>query len=414
MPFYKLQVQINRQYDSNIMLNHKDFVLLSSSLIFDDSQYPTYQLEIISPLSIEMFEKLLQTNEGIYHYVVKEDPSYFSSPYVEINPNKNFDAKNSIPYTSYEVIRKISEELVQKPEHLQSLKMIKNRIGLFSDGGSLSVPAQSVFDLERDSYLLSKYTGTCGFPAYIASKNEDEFNRTLVSLSHNYSMLRISKMGGGYTEEALDQLTNNVSVPVLHEESMERAPVITGTIINFAAKNGLPIQDKWVALVGLGYAARSIAKLLKHFGVGKILGVDGSSDELVKFERGEGIATSLNHALENADILVILPKTPVKLDFEKINKKQLILSFTSGTVPLEKQESRTGNGWIETSEPHPIFTLPGLVMSLQKIESKVISQSLMIHFTETFILRKPGATLLPRPSKELIRYQIETLTAKNR
>lgn len=415
MSLYTLDIQVPRETSGHVLHVFQPEIpngleVVSSNVLYSDLNTTYYRLELFcSGHDRDWLVDLIEANFKKVTYKLREDLSLYDRPLFEMSPRKSIDTRRSFMATSPATLRAAQEYFFRDPENVR-IPPARNRVGLLSNGGVHEFPARMSLALERDAFLINKHTNLQTFPLWIQSRHEEEFLKAAVALAPNFSMLRI---GGFARDDALDmrdRLADQLDIPVILSEYVETAGLITAVLKNAARIFQLDLVGGNAAIVGLGPAGHGVADLLVKLGLHRVFGIDHDPRQLARFEKGPGIASSLDHVYENADLIIISPDYPTRLHEERLRRDQLVLSFTPGALDVELAE-KNGAHVFQGYPPHPVFIMPGLLGAIQKQGVKRVEADHILRVVETLELRSGESNFLPAPSAELIRSQINMVFA---
>ena len=413
MSLYTLDIQVPRESSGNVLRvfqpeKPNGLEVVSSNVLYTDLNTTYYRLELFCMgHDRDWLVDLIEGNFKSVTYKLREDLTLYQKPLLEMSPRKALDSRRSFMATAPPTLRAAQEYFFRDPESLK-VPPSSARVGLLSNGSGHEFPARMSLELERDAFLINRHTGIQTFPLWVNSRHDEEFIKTALSLAPNFFALRI---GGFARDEALDlydRLEHELERPVILSEFVETAGLVTAVLKNAARIHGRELEGATVAIIGLGPAGHGVAGLLEQLGVRRVLGIDHDPRQLSRFERGPGIASSLEHVYENAEFILISPDYPTRIHEDHLIEDQLVLSFTPGALDTEAAES-TGAHVFQGYPPHPVFLLPGLMGALQKHKLERIEPEHILRLIETLEVHGENH-LLPAPSTDLIRSQINILS----
>ena len=417
MSLYTLDLQVPQNRAASLLQKLQaereagSFDVISSNVLYSDLNASYYRLEIFStrPAEDRVREILEDEGEDIV-FQLRDDLSLYERPLVEMVPRSGLEFRKTFMMTSPEALATAQESLLPQRSRLAELRMTRIRLGLVSNGLALDKPHQATMQLERDVFLIARHGGLQAFPLWIETNNEEQFIRTVVSLASNFFCVRLSSLSRANAEDIVLRITEQVSVPVIHAERDEMAVVMAAVALNAAHRHDIDVRGLSAGIVGLGPEGLSLAELLLSFGFRKIFGVDGDPRQLTRLERGPGIATSLDHMYDNADMIVITPGQHGHIDQSRVRPEQIVLSF-SPTGILRSESGPPPARLYHGHSPHPVFVLPALVAAVQQYRLEHITHDTRHRLTETLRAASGLKQLLPVPTVELIRAQVNAMGA---
>lgn len=413
MSLYTLDLQVPQALAATVLQQlqaERDtggFEVISSSVLYSDLNSSYYRLEIFSTSDTEArIRELLQPREPEIHFQLREDLSLYERPLVEIQPRAGLEFRKSFIMTSPEAVSTAQESLLPQRSQLGQLRLTKQRVGLISDGRALQKPHQVTVGLERDGYLLAKHAGLQAYPLWVETENEEQFIRTVESLSPNFLCVRLSSLARNQADDLVTRITELVKLPIIHAERDELAPAIAAVALNAAQRHGRDPDGMSAGIIGIGPTGISLAELLFSFGFTKVFGIDGDHNQLTRLEKGPGMATSLDHIRENADVIIVCPDYVGQLDLKGLQPEQIVLNFTPASMLRTAETNHFYRGYA----PHPVFALPGLAAAVQKNGLTKVDLRVRRQLVETLRTAAGLGQLLPIPSAELIRSQVSALS----
>lgn len=405
MSLLTLDVQLPKTSAGSLplLLNGSANDVISWNLLYSDPRSSYFRIELLGHARAQDVESRIL--EGCPEARVKiKDDSAFTDPLLHTTP-RNLEFRKAFHRTSPEFIEDSTNSIETRAD-ARKLAGIDRRILLLTDGSLHTLRQRALPALERDAYLVCKFTEFEGLPLLLDTRNEEEFIRNAIALSANAAMIRLSLLQRHVARATAERLMEQTDVPVVLAEQIETAAILAAIIHNAAAFHGLSLEGKNFGLVGLGPAMCGLAELLRRFKAGKIYGIDTEYSAASRFERDGGIATSLDFALERADFLVVAPQTPVLIDALKLRPEQVVLSFTPGTLaqPGDRHER-----FHYCQEPHPIYAAPGLAGAMLRFSLRSADAETSLKLARVLIERCGDSRFLPLPSESLIQAQIEAL-----
>ncbi|MCB1323311.1 MAG: hypothetical protein KDK34_23835, partial [Leptospiraceae bacterium] len=388
--------------------NPRGIQLISSSLLYSDLKSAYYRLELdTGDMRRPQLESLIRQAGTEIQYRIREDLSIYDHSLIEIVPDKGIDFRKSFAVTSPVTLQMVQEVQYSRREDIR--KISERRIALISDGSAYESPHRVVIKLERDAYLLARHAQVQPIPLWMDSRNEEEFIKTIVSLAQNYFAIRISDLSREYTMEVLERIEELVDVPIIHAETMEIGMIMAAMLENAARQHNTHLQGKTVGIIGLGPEGHGLKQFLAQMGVARILGIDADFRQLTRFEKRDGIASSIDHVYDNADFLLITPGYKTRLDEKRLHPGQIILSFSPGVVDESSLEQTIAERIYQGPDPHPIFIMPGLIGAIRQSRIQRINIDHLYRLMSTLTGRASEYSFLPAPSTELFKAQFQAL-----
>ena len=410
MSIFSIEAKNNTAKKIHLLLSENGFEIISLVSPKSEDAEPAFIFSVMAPQSRRIHpEEILKNDIDSENYRIKENLGIFEDSAFDIHISKRVDNSEILDYTSNRVLNVIKQDSINTVEKIKNLPLIQNRLGLVSDGNGYDLRQSSVMNMERDAVILSKFSGINGVPVFINSKNEDDFIRNTAALADNFFALRISGITKQYDEDEFARITNAVDIPVIFNDTMERAPAIAAVVANSLKRIDRSFSGKNVAIIGISTMAEMLVNLLKYLGFDRVYGIDSDPGMLSKFERGEGIVATMEQAYVNSDVIIVMPDLKLVLDEKRLNHRQIIISFSNSCVNKQKLPSSVLKNSFFGYDPNPFYTLPGLMTFIKKTGYRDFDKNFSIRVMKSLLLKGDEGMLLPRPNNTFIQNQVRFL-----
>ena len=92
--------------------------------------------------------------------------------------------------------------------------------------------------------------------------------------------------------------------PVLHDDQHGTAVVVLAALQSAARISGVDLATCTVGQIGLGAAGLGIVRLLRSYGVSRVLGSDLSTEAQLRLESIGGLPADLEQVMAQADVVI--------------------------------------------------------------------------------------------------------------
>ncbi|HJV33210.1 MAG TPA: malic enzyme-like NAD(P)-binding protein, partial [Patescibacteria group bacterium] len=192
--------------------------------------------------------------------------------------------------------------------------------------------------MEGKALLFKEFANIDAFPIALATKDVDEIVETVKRIAPGFGGINLEDISAPRCFEIERRLTEELDIPVFHDDQHGTAIVVLAGLINASRAVGRPVADAKVVFSGAGAAGASVARLLHAYGVKDVTlcdskGVIGPSradlDEakrgLLSWSNPRGLSGTLADALKGADVLIGLSKGGVV-------SKEMVASMAPGPI----------------------------------------------------------------------------------
>jgi malate dehydrogenase (oxaloacetate-decarboxylating) len=132
-----------------------------------------------------------------------------------------------------------------------------------------------------------------------------------------------------------------LEIPVMHDDQHGTSVVVLASLLNASKYVGMLVKNDIVGLVGLGAAGMGISKLLKAYGVRKLLGTDINPKAMDIFGSIGGIPLTLDEIMSQSDIVIATTGVAGLIRKETVKKGQVILALTNPAPEITPEDARS-------------------------------------------------------------------------
>ncbi len=276
-------------------------------------------------------------------------------PVLELHQGGKIRIKAAMDIEGISTIRKIYTPGVAKvcrlirenPERAHAYTAIYNTVAIVTNGTAIlglgdigAVAGMPV--MEGKAALFDALVGVNGVPILIQSKDPEEIIRTVASISQTFGAIKLEDIKAPECFEIEDRLSEMLDIPVMHDDQHGTSVVVLASLLNASKYVGMLVKNDIVGLVGLGAAGMGISKLLKAYGVRKLLGTDINQTAMDIFEGIGGKPVALQEVMSQSDIVIATTGVAGLIKKETVRKGQVILALTNPDPEITPEEARAG------------------------------------------------------------------------
>ncbi|MGB5994695.1 MAG: malic enzyme-like NAD(P)-binding protein [Candidatus Deferrimicrobiaceae bacterium] len=276
-------------------------------------------------------------------------------PVLELHRGGKIRVKATMEIEGISTIRKIYTPGVAKvcrlihenPEKAHAYTAIYNTVAIVTNGTAIlglgdigAVAGMPV--MEGKAALFDVLVGVNGVPILIQSKDPEEIIRTVASISPTFGAIKLEDIKAPECFEIEDRLSEMLDIPVMHDDQHGTSVVVLASLLNASKYVGMLVKNDVVGLVGLGAAGMGISKLLKAYGVRKLLGTDINQTAMDIFAGIGGKPATLQEVMSLSDIVIATTGVAGLIKKESVKKGQVILALTNPDPEITPEEARLG------------------------------------------------------------------------
>ena len=176
-------------------------------------------------------------------------------------------------------VARVSQAIADDPEKAWSLTIKRNTVAIVSDGtavlglGDIG-PEAALPVMEGKAMLLKEFAGVDGWPVCLATTDTDEIVAVVTAIAPVYGAINLEDISAPRCFEIEERLRATLDIPVFHDDQHGTAIVVYAALVNALRVVGKRPEDVKVVITGVGAAGVAVTRILRHAGVGTIVGCD--------------------------------------------------------------------------------------------------------------------------------------------
>jgi malate dehydrogenase (oxaloacetate-decarboxylating) len=235
-------------------------------------------------------------------------------------------------------VASVCRRIHAEPRLAYEYTTIPNNVAIVTNGTAILGlgdigPVAGMPVMEGKALLFQALAGINGFPILIGSKEPDVLVQAVKAIK--LEDVRAPECFG--IEE---RLTEELDIPVLHDDQHGTAVVVLAALINIARYTFIDLKRSSVGIVGLGAAGSGIFALLRAFGIQEIYGADINETMVRRFGERGGRPADLAGVMAQADIVIATTGVPRLIKPEMVRPKQVVLALSNPDPEIDPDDAR--------------------------------------------------------------------------
>ena len=183
----------------------------------------------------------------------------------------------SVAYTPG--VGRVSMHVYHHPETVWNLTSKRNTVAVVTDGtavlglGAIG-PAAALPVMEGKAVLFKEFADIDAWPLCLDTTNPAEIAATVRHIAPGFGGINLEDISAPRCFEVERLLKDELDIPVFHDDQHGTAVVVTAALLNALRIVGKDFSNIKVALLGVGAAGMSVARMLISQGVRNITGCD--------------------------------------------------------------------------------------------------------------------------------------------
>lgn len=259
---------------------------------------------------------------------------------------------------------------------------VSESVGVISGFRKMTSPNEEYYhycaDSERDSIIISRFTGKNAFPIAIKYQSVEDMIKTLKGIEESFSCFRFMNT------DSEDNLFRNTVIdslrkPVIFRELDELPLYLMTLITKLCKKHRYKPEETSVGILGLNQGMIRLTGLLCTAGYLKVLGHDNRERTMMSFETQGGLATTVENVADNGDILIVTEEELLRDNVHSLNPGcTVITGFSSESIDASVFSERGIKEIIQYRPADMLTLLPPMVNGITSGEQKFFSDDLIL------------------------------------
>ena len=254
----------------------------------------------------------------------------------------------SLPINTLQVLRDIYTPgvarvclAIQKdPNAAHEFTNLDNTVAIVTNGtavlglGNIG-PLAGLPVMEGKAALFADLVGLSGVPILLAETQPERVVAAIAAIELSFGAIQLEDFAAPECFEIERLLRERIAKPVLHDDQHGTAVVALAALINAARQAGRSLRDSVIGQVGLGAAGTGIVRLLRAYGVERVLGADRSPDAIARLVALGGEGAGLEEIMARADIVIATTGVKGLIKPEWVRAGQVILALSNPDPEIE-------------------------------------------------------------------------------
>jgi len=217
---------------------------------------------------------------------------------------------------------------------------------------------------ERDSLIMKKFTGINCVPLSFRSDYPEDCLRHLRNSSVGFKGMRILDVEGA-TSSFYSQLLDDFPLPLIIRK-LDEMPLYILSLVNKCMRRYRFNPDETnIGILGIDSGVVRLTRLFIRMGFSRVLGYDADERMLLEFENEDGLATTRENILENADLIIIVEDNFDEQDLDTMRPGQIVISvLRDNRINKEFFSNSAVKEFVRANYDNLAILFPGLLHGL--------------------------------------------------
>lgn len=301
-------------------------------------------------------------------------------------------------------VARIVRALAERPALAPEVTWLSHAVGIFTNGtrvlglGNVGTLA-SLPVMEGKAALYDAFAGLSAVPILVDTTDPQEFIDTVVRISGSFGAIHLEDIRGPDCFFIEDELKRRIKRPVMHDDQHGTATAALAGILQACVHKKQRLADVTLGQIGLGAAGSAIALLALAHGAGRVLVSDLDPASVARVTARGAQAASLEEVMKNSDIVVAATGRPGLIRPDMIRPGQIIFSLSNPDAEISPREALEAGAALayDGRSINNALAYPGLFKGALSVQSREISQNMMLAAAETIASLAAPGEVVPSP-----------------
>lgn len=291
-------------------------------------------------------------------------------------------------------VAEVCRIIEKQPEKAHEYTSIGNTVAIVTNGTAILGlgdigPVAGMPVMEGKAVLFRHLVDISAVPILIQEKDPKKIIDTIERIAVTFGAIKLEDFAAPHCFEIEQELEQRLNIPVMHDDQHGTATVTLAALINAAGYTQKNLHESCIGLIGLGAAGTGIARLLKAFGVKKLIGIDLSEDAKERMRAMGGEVADIPEIMKKSDIVIATTGAPGLIKPEMVQKGQVILALSNPNPEIYPQAALEA-GAVFAADGRGVnnaLAFPGLFRGALDAGAKKITDAMKIAAAETIAER---------------------------
>jgi malate dehydrogenase (oxaloacetate-decarboxylating) len=266
-------------------------------------------------------------------------------------------------------------------------------LGLGDIGALAGLPV-----MEGKAALFAELADISGVPILIKTRDADSVVAAISAIEQSFGAIQLEDFAAPECFEIESRLRATLTKPVLHDDQHGTAVVTLAALITATRRLGRSLRVSTVGQIGLGAAGTGIVRLLRAYGVGRVLGADRNPAAIRRIESLGAQGATLADIMARCDIVIATTGVKNLIPAASVRPGQIILALSNPEAeidPLEAME-RGAAFAADGKGINNVLAFPGLFRGALAAHAPRFTDAMLMAAADA-IAQMAGEDLVPNP-----------------
>jgi malate dehydrogenase (oxaloacetate-decarboxylating) len=319
---------------------------------------------------------------------------------------------SSVPINTMQMLRdvytpgvaRVSLAIRDNPEAAHDFTALDRTVAIVTNGtavlglGNIG-PLAGLPVMEGKAALFADLVGINGVPVLLRETAPEGVAAIVSGIEASFGAIQLEDIAAPECFEIERLLRERLQKPVLHDDQHGTAVVVLAALINAARHAQLDLRASTVGQIGLGAAGTGIARLLRAYGVGAILGTDRNPAAVARLATLGGEGCTLESLMKRADIVIATTGVRGLISPQSVRPGQVILALSNPDPEIEPLAAQERGAALAADGKgiNNLLAYPGLFKGALEARARQFSDPMLMAAADAIAALAEGDDLVPDP-----------------
>jgi malate dehydrogenase (oxaloacetate-decarboxylating) len=315
-----------------------------------------------------------------------------------------------MPISSQQILRdiytpgvaRVCLAIQKNPEKVFDYTYLGRAVAIITDGSAIlglgNIGARAGLPvIEGKAALFASLVGLTGIPILVESTSIDHFVDVVRSIAPSFGAILLEDIAAPRCFEIEHKLRARLSMPVLHDDQHATAVVTLAALLNATRMTGGSLEKLVVGIVGLGAAGLGIARLLRAFGVERLIGTDLRPEATGRLAELHGQGVTLHETLRRADVVIATTGAKGLIPADLIRRGQIVFALSNPDPEVEPAQALQAGAKVaaDGKSINNVLAFPGLFAGALRARATAFTDAMLLAAARTIAQAAPEGQLVP-------------------
>ena len=363
------------------------------------------------------------------------DPSFYER--IDQLPNARFIGKSdrvfnrhrggkirtvaSLPINTLQILRdiytpgvaRVCLAIQQDPQLAHEYTSIDSTVAVITNGtailglGNIG-PLAGLPVMEGKAALFADLVGLSAVPILLEQTQPEKVVELICGIHLSFGAIQLEDFAAPECFEIESRLRERRGKPVLHDDQHGTAVVALAALINAARRARRSLPESTVGQLGLGAAGTGIVRLLRAYGVNRVLGADRNPQALARIKTLGAEGATPESIMQQADIVVATTGVRGLIRPEWVRPGQVILALSNPDPEIEPNLAREHGAAFAADGKgiNNVLAFPGLFKGALAAKATRFTDAMLMAAAQTLADLAEDDALVPGPLEKSVHERV--------